>query len=320
MKTNTKIINFFSNLLRGKPKPQKSETPKPEIRGREYPLYENCSLCNERTYLPFYCEYCRKFFCGTHRLPFNHNCENIKNYGWTPPGDGHILIEKIENKKTRVDETIITTTPLIRDISAIVMKQEGIFERDLAYHISDVGFDGMREKHRAVWNTINVMVANGHLRRHMGGLHPTRKTQLFFEGGIPTETPVIDRAMQYFSGGDNFVGLRRYSEAVDLYDKAIALIPYDADVWNNRGSALENLGRHIEAYASFEKAIAINSDYAMAWYNRGVVLENLGRHEEAVDSFNKAIAVKPDYVLALNRLKVAREKTETKNKRKQAEY
>ena len=43
----------------------------------EYPLYETCAVCNERSYLPFRCEYCGKYYCDRHRLPFDHNCQNI---------------------------------------------------------------------------------------------------------------------------------------------------------------------------------------------------------------------------------------------------
>ena len=76
------------------------------------------------------------------------------------------------------------------DIAAIVVHQEGIFERDVAYQIPDLGFDGMREKHRAVWNTINAMIASGHLRRHMGGLYQTPKTLMLFERTYPPATPL----------------------------------------------------------------------------------------------------------------------------------
>ncbi|MFA6333355.1 MAG: AN1-type zinc finger domain-containing protein [Methanoregula sp.] len=56
-----RITRFFSGISRKK----------------EYPLYETCSFCGERVYLPFFCEYCRHYYCDKHRLPFNHDCKNI---------------------------------------------------------------------------------------------------------------------------------------------------------------------------------------------------------------------------------------------------
>jgi len=71
------------------------------------------------------------------------------------------LLEK--SKKIQVVETMVTTTPLMMDIAALV-HHEGIFERDVAYNFADDGFNGMREKHRAVRNTIDAMVAIGHFQ------------------------------------------------------------------------------------------------------------------------------------------------------------
>jgi predicted nucleic acid binding AN1-type Zn finger protein len=55
------VRRFFSRLL-GK---------------KEYPVHETCAVCGERVYLPFHCEYCGKYFCDKHRLPFDHDCRNI---------------------------------------------------------------------------------------------------------------------------------------------------------------------------------------------------------------------------------------------------
>jgi predicted nucleic acid binding AN1-type Zn finger protein len=47
---------------------------------KKNPVYENCSFCGERVYLPFHCEYCHRYFCGKHRLPCEHDCKNIKDW------------------------------------------------------------------------------------------------------------------------------------------------------------------------------------------------------------------------------------------------
>ena len=63
------IRGFFSRLFKKK----------------EYPLYETCAFCGKRTYLPFHCEYCNKYFCDKHRLPFDHDCSNIAAWKNRPP-------------------------------------------------------------------------------------------------------------------------------------------------------------------------------------------------------------------------------------------
>jgi predicted nucleic acid binding AN1-type Zn finger protein len=44
---------------------------------KEYPVHGTCAVCGERVYLPFHCEYCGKYYCDKHRLPFDHDCRNI---------------------------------------------------------------------------------------------------------------------------------------------------------------------------------------------------------------------------------------------------
>jgi predicted nucleic acid binding AN1-type Zn finger protein len=64
-----KIKQFFSNLF---------------LKKEKSPVFANCSKCGEREYLPHLCNYCNNYYCGEHRLPFNHECKNIdkwKNLG-----------------------------------------------------------------------------------------------------------------------------------------------------------------------------------------------------------------------------------------------
>ena len=68
-----KIRQFFSALFTKKEKT---------------PVHASCAKCGERVYLPFQCNYCRQYYCGRHRLPFNHECRNIddwKNRGSSGP-------------------------------------------------------------------------------------------------------------------------------------------------------------------------------------------------------------------------------------------
>ena len=84
-------------------------------------------------------------------------------------------------------------------------------------------------------------------------------------------------------------------EAEASYTQAIALKPDYAEIHNNFGSTLKELGRLDEAVNSYNQAITLKPDYVEAHSNLGVTLQELGRLGEAEASYNQAIALKPDY-------------------------
>jgi tetratricopeptide (TPR) repeat protein len=91
-----------------------------------------------------------------------------------------------------------------------------------------------------------------------------------------------------------------YSEAVDAYDRALALNPDYYQAWSNRGSALFNLEQYEASVASYDRAIDLKDDYPEAWNNRGSSLIKLGDYHAAVFSFEKATSLKPDDLDAWN--------------------
>jgi predicted O-linked N-acetylglucosamine transferase (SPINDLY family) len=97
-------------------------------------------------------------------------------------------------------------------------------------------------------------------------------------------------------------------KAVELIGAAIELNPNVAAAYNNRGSALKELGRFEEAMADYDRAIAIEAGYAEAYFNRGVVLYELKQLTAALASYTQAIAAKPNFAGAyFNRGIVLRE-------------
>jgi tetratricopeptide (TPR) repeat protein len=108
-----------------------------------------------------------------------------------------------------------------------------------------------------------------------------------------------DRAEQYFTEGVNLAKLGRFSEAVDSFDKTIAIKQDYTDAWNERGNALNELGQYSEAVTSFDKALTLKPDHTEAWTFRGYALNSLGQYTGAVASCDKALALKPDDTQAL---------------------
>src|ERR1700687_5037259 len=91
-----------------------------------------------------------------------------------------------------------------------------------------------------------------------------------------------------------------HREALDHFDKGLAINSGVAATHNNRGNALRELSLLDQALASYERAIALQPKFADAFYNRGNVLRQLKRLDEALASYERAIALKPRFADAFN--------------------
>ena len=87
--------------------------------------------------------------------------------------------------------------------------------------------------------------------------------------------------------GDMYFESSRYLEAIQIYDRAIAINPMCADCFNDKGLALYYSGDANAALASFDKATTADPTYVYAWLSKGFVLVSSGRYEEAVAPLNK---------------------------------
>ena len=90
-----------------------------------------------------------------------------------------------------------------------------------------------------------------------------------------------------------------YDEAVKAYDKAIELSKgdititqaYEAQVYQDKGSALFELGKYDEAVSAYDKAIQLFPSEQMTgstWYKKGVALKAQGKQSEADAALAKA--------------------------------
>ena len=89
--------------------------------------------------------------------------------------------------------------------------------------------------------------------------------------------------------------LGRHEEAINCFDKALAIDPRDAYAWNNKGNTLAYLHRHEEAIRCFDKALANDPRFAFAWHNKGITLDALGRYEEAVRCYDNVLVIDPQH-------------------------
>ena len=89
--------------------------------------------------------------------------------------------------------------------------------------------------------------------------------------------------------------LGRYEEAIQCFDRAVALAPKDFSTYYFKGEALEKLGKSTGEFSLLEEAIRCfdiilqdDPENVNAWNYRGVCFKELRRYEEAKRSFDQA--------------------------------
>jgi tetratricopeptide (TPR) repeat protein len=126
----------------------------------------------------------------------------------------------------------------------------------------------------------------------------------------PAVTAFDGRAVQFFEDGVSLSKQGHDTEAIALYDKALAFEPNYADAWTHRGFSQSRLGQYSDALASYDKAIAINpnSTDEELWSQRAAALSHLGRYTEAIASYDKVTAINPYDDVAKQNREIARGK------------
>ena len=106
--------------------------------------------------------------------------------------------------------------------------------------------------------------------------------------------PVELTAQQYFAEGLQRAEDGNWVGALDMFNYALRKDSSLPGAWNNKGTALFNLGRVKEALVAFDVALKLEPNNPDVLKNRGVALFSLGRYEEALDMFEKALKLSPE--------------------------
>lgn len=107
-----------------------------------------------------------------------------------------------------------------------------------------------------------------------------------------------EQLLAHFNQGLEYQDANRLTDALNSYERVLAIDPHHVDALINRGNVLEDLNRLTDALASYDLAIAARPDYARAHSNYGNVLQSLQRFDEALASYDRALAIQPDYAVA----------------------
>ena len=105
-------------------------------------------------------------------------------------------------------------------------------------------------------------------------------------------------ATGYLNQGNERHAFGLYTAAMDSFDTALRINPYDAEAYYLRGRTKYHLKQDTDAIADFDKALQINPFHAFAYYWRGSVKEELEQYNAALADFGDAIRLKPDHAEA----------------------
>jgi tetratricopeptide (TPR) repeat protein len=101
-------------------------------------------------------------------------------------------------------------------------------------------------------------------------------------------------ASDYIIEGNSLFAKGDYQNALESYNKSIALDSENDAAWAAQGNAFYSLQNNENAYESYKMATKLNSNNALAWNGIGNALTNLKRYNEAVEAYDRAIDIAPD--------------------------
>lgn len=80
-----------------------------------------------------------------------------------------------------------------------------------------------------------------------------------------------------------------YEEALEIFDRVLAMNPQISEAWNNKGVALFYLGRAEEAIACYNQSLTVDPENLDALRNKGLVLRSLGDLEGALQAYDSVL-------------------------------
>jgi tetratricopeptide (TPR) repeat protein len=84
-----------------------------------------------------------------------------------------------------------------------------------------------------------------------------------------------------------------FEKSIAYLDKSIAIDPADAEAYNNRGVVFDRMGRFDRAFADYDRAISLDPSFWNPYINRGLIFYKMGQLERAIADFDYAISLNP---------------------------
>jgi len=100
-------------------------------------------------------------------------------------------------------------------------------------------------------------------------------------------------AIDYLEKGNSCLESKKFEEAIEYYNKAIALKSDDPTIYNNRGKAYNNLDNYKKAIKDYDKAADLDHNNSTIYLNRGNAYYNWKKYEEAIKDYDKSADLDP---------------------------
>ena len=93
--------------------------------------------------------------------------------------------------------------------------------------------------------------------------------------------------------GLSLKGLKRYAEAVQLYNEALSLNPKNPNILFIKAWCLHDMEKHEEALKSIDEALFLDPKNPEYWRRKAACLHSLEKYEEALKALDEALSLDP---------------------------
>ncbi len=101
----------------------------------------------------------------------------------------------------------------------------------------------------------------------------------------------------WYKMGVDFYQSSKYKEAIEAFDKAIAIDPNIKNAWALKGMSHSQLGENEKAIESYKNSIRVYPNNEIIWVVMGQEYYKTKNYNEALNAANKSIIINPDYDL-----------------------
>jgi protein O-mannosyl-transferase len=120
-----------------------------------------------------------------------------------------------------------------------------------------------------------------------------RDSASLFEYTLTTLGDNPNRAEIHWRLGRTYAKQKRLDEAMQQYQRALAICPDNQEFHNDCGVCLLDAGNVSAAEGHFAEAVRLHAHYPEALHNLGLCREQQGRLNEARDCFERSLQIKP---------------------------
>lgn len=94
--------------------------------------------------------------------------------------------------------------------------------------------------------------------------------------------------------GQSFYDQQKYDEAIQYYDKVLAIDPNDVNPLNYKAQILDEMGKNEKVLSVIEKTDIDNPNNEYLQYTMSFLLANLEREDEAKTYYEKTFKINPN--------------------------